>query len=412
MTAAMHLSLVELSQRIAAALGSAPGLTNVWVTAETSDLRVSNGHCYMELLQKDDGGKTIARMRANAWANMWAPICRKFAAATGSVPATGMKILARVTVVFHPSFGFSLNISDIDPSYTIGEAVRRRNEIIMRLQKEGLTQLNRSVKLPIPTQRIAVISARGAAGFGDFINQLFNNDLRLKFDVELFEAVMQGERTVPSVMAALQQIQDRLADFDAVVIIRGGGSTSNLAAFDDYDLAVRIARFPLPVTVGIGHERDITVLDYVAYQRVKTPTAAAEWLINRGKAMLDSLDRAASLIYMAVSERITTHREHLARIGASLPAMVAVNVMRQNARLDTIATAIATAVDKQLTDNKLRLDRLDALVQVLSPEAVLKRGFSMTMGPDGHALRDVNAAVPGTQIKTILANGSINSVIS
>lgn len=412
MTAAMHLTLVELSQRIAAALGAAPGLTNVWVTAETSDLRVSNGHCYMELLQKDDGGKTIARMRANAWANMWAPISRKFAAATGSVPATGMKILARVTVVFHPSFGFSLNISDIDPSYTIGEAVRRRNEIIMRLQKEGLTQLNRSVKLPIPTQRIAVISARGAAGFGDFVNQLFNNDLRLKFDVELFEAVMQGERTVPSVMAALQQIQDRLAEFDAVVIIRGGGSTSDLAAFDDYDLAVRIARFPLPVTVGIGHERDITVLDYVAYQRVKTPTAAAEWLINRGKAMLDSLDRAASLIYMAVSERITTHREHLARIGASLPAMVSVNVMRQNARLDTIATAIATAVDKQLTDNKLRLDRLDALVQVLSPEAVLKRGFSMTIGPDGHAMRDADAAVPGTQIKTILANGSINSVIS
>lgn len=412
MSADKHITLVDLSQRVATALGVAPNLKNVWVTAETSDLRISNGHCYMELLQKDESGKTIARMSANVWANVWKSISNKFVKATGSAPASGMKILARVSVSFHPSYGIGLNITDIDPSYTLGEAVRRRNEIIARLQREGLIQLNRNVKLPIPTQRVAVISARGAAGYGDFVNQLFNNTLHLRFDVTLFEAVMQGERTVPSVKEALRQIYDRRSEFDAVVIIRGGGSTSDLAAFDDYDLAVCVARFPLPVTVGIGHERDITVLDYVAYQRVKTPTAAAEWLINRGKAVLDSLDRAASMIYVACSERLTSHREQLARIAASLPALVAVGLTRHNATLDAYATTITATTQKCLSDNKMRLEKLASLIEVLSPDAVLRRGFSLTLDADGKAIRDVDAVADGQQIRTVLANGEVVSVIT
>ena len=406
------ITLVDLCQRVATALGTAPGLRNVWVTAETSDLRVSGGHCYMELLQKDDQGRPLARVRANAWANVWRAISAKFAAATGSAPVSGIKIMVCASVTYHPNFGMSLNITDIDPSYTIGEAARRRNEIIAQLTAEGLVGMNRRVKLHIPTQRVAVISAKGAAGYGDFINQLFCNTLLLNFSVTLFEATMQGENTVPSVMRALQQIQDAADDYDAVVIIRGGGSTSDLAAFDDYDLAARVARFPLPVIIGIGHERDITVLDYVGFMRVKTPTAAAEWLINRGKAILDSLERAASMIYIAVTERLTGQREKLAHIAAALPAQVSVAVTRHNARLDTLSQSLATAVERRLSDNRQKLERLAALLEALSPQSVLRRGFSMTLDVDGHALRSAADVSPGTSIRTILADGAIASTLT
>lgn len=406
------ITLAELSRRVANALGTAPDLCGVWVTAETSDLRVSGGHCYMELLQKDEQGRPLARARANVWASTWRTISAKFAKATGSAPVSGIKIMALVSVTYHPNYGLALNITDIDPSYTIGEAARRRNEIIARLTAEGLVGVNRRVKLHIPTSRVAVVSAKGAAGYGDFINQLFNNTLQLAFSVTFFEATMQGEKTVPSVMRALQQIQDSADDFDAVVIIRGGGSTSDLAAFDDYDLAARVARFPLPVIIGIGHERDITVLDYVAYMRVKTPTAAAEWLINRGKAILDSLERAASMIYIAVTERLTGQREKLAHIAATLPAQVSVAVTRHGARLDSLAQAVAVAVDRRLNDNRQRLDRLGALLEVLSPQSVLNRGFSMTLGADGHALRSAADAAPGTVLRTILADGELSSTVT
>lgn len=410
MTPTPHLTLQQLLDRVGIVINEAPGLSDVWVVAEASDLRTSNGHCYMELLQKDDTGKVLARMRANSWAAQWRAIVARFTAATGGAPATGMKILARVSVKFSAAYGLSLNITDIDPNYTLGEAARRRNEIILRLQQEGLTNINRAVKLNIPTQRIAVISARGAAGFGDFVNHLFNNDANLLFHVQLFTALMQGEQTVASVMAALQKIREQADRFDAVVIIRGGGSTSDLASFDDYNLAKTIALFPLPVIVGIGHDRDISVLDYVAFKYVKTPTAAAEWFINRGKAILESLNRAANMIHLAAKNIIAHNNQRLAKMTGALPGIVALNLSHRNTALNNIATAITNSVALQLTNRQHRLDNLANLVEALSPQTALKRGFSLTLGPDGKTLRDANDVVPNTTIKTILYHGTLTSI--
>lgn len=410
MTTTPHLTLQQLLDRVGIVINNASNLCDVWVVAETSDLRTSNGHCYMELLQKDDSGKVLARMRANIWASQWRGIVARFTAATGAAPATGMKILAHASVKFSAAYGISLNISDIDPNFTLGEAARRRNEIILRLQKEGLTTINRAVKLNIPTQRIAVISAQGAAGFGDFVNHLFTNDANLMFDVHLFPAMMQGEQTVASVMAALQSIREQADDFDAVVIIRGGGSSSDLASFDDYTLAKAIAMFPLPVIVGIGHDRDISVLDYVAFKYVKTPTAAAEWFINRGKAIMESLNRAANMIHMSAKNIIAVNSQRLAQITGALPGIVALNLSRRQTALGNIATAVANNVALQLTNRRHRLDNLANLVEALSPQSALKRGFSLTIGPDGKTLRDADNVPINTAIKTILYKGTLTSI--
>lgn len=409
MTARPHVTLLQLSRQIAAAIAATPSLTDIWVVAETSDMRVSGGHCYLELIEKDNDSRTVARLRANIWATQWNAICHRFQTATGTPPASGMKILACATATYHPVFGISLNITDIDPSYTIGEAVRRRNEIVARLHAEGLTALNRSLRWPVPALRIAIVSAPGAAGYGDFINQLHNNPYRLRFTTTLFPAIMQGERTVPTVTHALDTIAARHTEFDCAVIIRGGGSTSDLAAFDDYNLGALVARFPIPVIVGIGHERDITVLDYTAAMRVKTPTAAAEWLIARGKAVLDALDNAATLIYRATTTRLTATREHLAHLAAALPAAVTLTLTRRHAQLDTAATAIRDAAQRTIADNRRHLDSLGALLGALSPAAVLSRGFSITLGPDGKTITTAAAVTAGTQLRTILANGQITS---
>ena len=426
------ITLREYAQRISLAVNSAPGLSGVWVVAETSDLRMSGGHCYLELLEKDDGGRSLARLRANIWASAWTGIARNFQAATGTPLGSGMKIMACLSASYHPAYGMSVTISAIDPSYTLGEAVRRRNEIIARLQAEGLLELNRHKRWAIPALRVAIISAPGAAGYGDFINQLYNNPHRLNFVTELFTATMQGDRTVPTVTDALQRIAARAADFDCVVIIRGGGSTSDLAAFDDYGLASMVARFELPVVVGIGHERDITVLDYVANMRVKTPTAAAEWLIARGKGVLDALDNANTLIANAVNARIAGDREQLARLTATIPGAVQAQLTRTRATLDNaavvlaslsakvigparvqlqaMAAAITTAAKNRLTTARGNLNAYQALIDVLSPQATLRRGFSLTVGPDGHAITDAATIPAGTKITTHLAKGTITSI--
>jgi exodeoxyribonuclease VII large subunit len=434
MSEIQSLTVSQFSQRLSAAIAASPGVRNVWVVGETSDLRVTGGHCYLELLEKDDQGRTLARIRANIWASQFAAINAAFAAATGAQLASGMKIMARVTANYHVAYGMSVNITEINAEYTLGDAVRHRNEIIRRLQAEGVIDLNRKLQWAAPALRIAVISAQGAAGYGDFINQLYNNPHRLHFSTRLFQAVMQGDRTVPSVMAALDAIDAEHESFDGVVLIRGGGSTSDLAAFDNYDLAVRIARYRLPVIVGIGHERDITVLDYVANMRVKTPTAAAEWLIARGKAVLDALDNAANLIYQTVSQRIAANREQLARISASLPGLATMHLQRHSARidraammltnlgprfiqprvarLDALTQSLIQATNVALTAAKQRVRAAQQLVSVLSPQATLKRGFSLTYDVNGKVVTSVNQAAPGDYVHIMLLDGSITTHVS
>ncbi|MEZ3559379.1 MAG: exodeoxyribonuclease VII large subunit [Duncaniella sp.] len=424
------ITLEEFTSRIAVAVNGAPGLAGIWVTAETSDVR-RPGHCYLELVQKHPlTGEPVARVRATIWRSTFARIDAAFTQATGQQFGSGIKVLVRVTASFHPAYGLSANITEIDPSYTLGDLVRRRREIIARLTAEGIIDLNRSLMWPEVPLRMAVISAPGAAGYGDFVHQLFTNPSRLDFRVRLYPALMQGASAAASIIAALEQIAADEEMWDGVVIIRGGGATSDLAAFESYELAANIAQFPLPVIIGIGHERDITVLDSVANMRVKTPTAAAEWLIARGDEALATLHRLGSEIYMLASDLLAGSREQIARIGAALPHLPDMALRNARTRLDRLAVAVSDAAStclrpemsrldvmaERLTASaegvierqRARLERIDGLVQVLSPQATLARGYSITR-VNGRAVTSAADIRPGDIIHTTLASGTIES---
>ena len=425
------LTLLQLNQRIAA-LMTVPDTQNVWVTAELSDVAVRGGHCYMELLQKHpETGATLAKARGVIWANVYSRLATDFMKATGQRFVSGLKVMVRASASMHRVYGMSLVISAINPEYTMGDLLRRRREILERLQKEGILELNRQLQWVEVPQRIAVISARGAAGYGDFINQLYNNPSRLNFKIQLFEAVMQGDRTPSTIIAALDLIASQQEEWDGVVIIRGGGATSDLVAFEDYDLAAHIAQFPLPVIVGIGHERDVTVLDYVANMRVKTPTAAAEWLISRGDVALEWLRSTGASILQIVSDRIAGCKQQLSYYEALLPTAPLTAVEREQARLrgdmmtlaqisarriapelarlDHVEKSIASATEMVLRRRNDRLDAMQAMLNALSPEATLRRGYSITR-VGGKAVTDASQITEGTQIETTLANGTIISV--
>lgn len=426
------MTLLQLQQRVTALLAVA-ATRDVWVTAELMDVAVRGGHCYMELVQKDPAGAaTVAKARGIIWAGQYARLAAKFFAATGQRFATGLKVMVRVSVNYHAVFGMSLVISDIDPAYTMGDLLRRRREILARLQSEGILGQNRSLEWPAVPWRVAVVSAPGAAGYGDFVSQLLRNRFRLRFKVKLFPAVMQGDRAPSTVMAALEAVATDDTGWDCVVIIRGGGATSDLAAFEDYDLAAAVAMFPLPVIVGIGHERDVTVLDYVANMRVKTPTAAAEWLVGRGHEALTALHALGSDIAAAARAVTEGHRRRLASCSGLLPVLPGAVVERQRARLASAASGLAMLVGRtdaartrlgSIADGLVaaignlmsrRRDSLDAagrLLDALSPQAILRRGFSVTR-VDGQAVTSAAQLTPGAVITTILADGSVQSTVN
>ena len=427
------LTLRQLNDRVARAL-SVPGLQNVWVVAELMDLRVNHGHCYMELIEKDPStGVVNARLRAVIWASNFARINAEFMSATSRRLESGIKLMVCGSVSYHAAYGMSFVISAINAAYTMGDAERRRREILVRLQKEGMLDLNRSLEWPDVPSRIAVISAPGAAGFGDFCHQLSANPSHLRFSVKLFTAVMQGERTVATVIAALEAIAAECDRWDCVVIIRGGGATSDLQAFDDYDLAANVAQFPLPVIVGIGHERDVTVLDYVANMRVKTPTAAAEWLIGRGEAALEALRRKAADILQSVTDRLAGANMQLAYAASALSTAPVTAMERAQAhlrqdmmtlagagarriapelsRLDAVIKAIATAGHTAIGRAGDRLSSKQTLIDALSPQATLSRGYSITR-IDGRAVRRASELVAGAVITTTLAGGTVSSTVN
>ncbi|MDE6555566.1 MAG: exodeoxyribonuclease VII large subunit [Duncaniella sp.] len=425
------LTLEQFTHRIADIINATPGLSDVWVTAETSDVRRST-HIYLELVQKDAvTGQPVARLRATIWRNVAARLDAEFFGATGRRLESGMKVRVKVTASFHPAYGLSANITAIDPSYTVGDLMRLRLEILSRLKAEGVLELNRTLPWPEPALRVAVISAPGAAGYGDFIHQLFTSPARLRFDVRLFPALMQGDRTPAAIISALDEIAAEEERWDCVVIIRGGGATADLAAFDNYELAANIAQFPLPVIVGIGHERDTTVLDYVANLRVKTPTAAAEYLISRGEALLARIDDIAARIVARATTLLSASREQLAYISASLPYaplraldnrrrrlenaltgishIAATRLTPETTRLVRLASSISDSVARQTERQHDRLERIGGLLAVLSPQATLSRGYSITR-VDGHAISSSDAITPGTRLTTTLSSGTITSL--
>ena len=423
------LSLLELT-RMVTALVQRPETQNVWVTAELSDVAVRGGHCYMELLQKDDRGLQIAKARGVIWASSFPRIDAEFFAATGQRFSTGLKVMLRVSASFHSVYGFSLVVSAVNPDYTMGDLMRRRREILQRLKQEGILEMNRQLQWPAVPQRIAVISAPGAAGYGDFINQLYHNPSHLRFSTKLYPAVMQGATAPASIIAALEAVATDMDMWDGVVIIRGGGATSDLQAYEDYELAANVAKFPLPVAIGIGHERDITVLDWVANKRLKTPTAVAEWLVALGDDALGFLMTVGNRILQLTTSRLTGNKEQLAHAEGLLPIAARNAVERAQSRLRNAATtlsgisgrrlqpqltrldmtlkAIADAASNRISRQRSLLDSRQTLLEALSPVATLKRGYSITR-VDGHAVTSADSIRPGSIIETTLADGKVIS---
>ena len=429
--AAMPLS--QYAARIGMAINSAPELSQQWVTAETLDVRVSGPHCYLELIEKDPSGRTRAKARATIWGATYARLNRKFAAATGAPLQSGIKIMALVSAAYHPEFGLSLNITDIDPSFTLGDIARLRRQILDQLTADGIIDLNRQLPWPLAPQRIAIISAPGAAGYGDFIKRVYTNPYRLRFATRLFPAVMQGERAAASVIDALGEIYAEAEQWDCVVIIRGGGSTADLAAFDNYELAANIAQFDLPVISGIGHDRDYTVVDFVASRRAETPTAAADFLVSLGAAQLGRLQATASALLQSVTDRLSLHHQRLSAAEAALPAaaermvadrsaalarcsatlesVVTSRITQQRARLDTVTARLSDALQFAITARRQALDSAAALAAALGPEATLARGFTITELPSGAVVTSAADLAPGMKITTRFADGAVASVV-
>lgn len=383
-----------------------------WVQAEISGISPSNqGHCYLELVEKDASGKTfLAKAKANIWRNVWLKIKPYFEAETGESLKIGMKVLLQVTVNFHEVYGYSLWVQDIDPTYTMGDMARRRKEILDQLARDGVIGLNRELEIPLLPQRIAVISSATAAGWGDFRNQLANNVYGFRFYVKLFQAAMQGDDVERSVIAALDSVAARRDDFDLVVIIRGGGAVSELSCFDSYDLAYNIANFPLPVITGIGHERDDTVADVVAHTKVKTPTAAAEFIINRAFETASELETLARRMGDAVIGRMNAENVRLERLAQKLPSLFAVLRVRQEQLLENMWNRSLTGVRNLLTARGHRLEIIEKSISAADPALILKRGYSLTRC-NGRVVKSASDLKSGDRLTTVLSDGSVESQI-
>ncbi|CDD91028.1 exonuclease VII large subunit [Bacteroides intestinalis CAG:315] len=384
-----------------------------WVQAELSDVRTnSTGHCYLEFIQKDPrSNNLIAKARGTIWANVYRLLKPYFEESTGQAFVSGIKVLVQVTVSFHELYGYSLTVQDIDPTYTLGDMARRRREILKQLEEEGVLTLNKELEMPVLPQRIAVVSSPTAAGYGDFCHQLKNNPRGFFFHTELFPALMQGDRVEESVLSALDAILNRQEDFDAVVIIRGGGATSDLSGFDTYLLAAACTQFPLPIITGIGHERDDTVLDSVAHTRVKTPTAAAEYLINCMDLAADELEVLISQLHESVRSRLTEEHRKLISYRNRIPSAVVRRVSDAKLALLTTRKDISLAVQTSLSRQRHRLELLQQRLADASPEKILARGYSITL-KDGKVVKNAAMLNEEDEIITRFYRGEVASVIS
>jgi exodeoxyribonuclease VII large subunit len=403
-----RFSLLELNRQVREAIEDALPM-EYWVEAELSECRESRGHCYMELIQKDEQTATpIAKASAKCWANKWLTIRPYFERTTGQQLHAGMKVLLQVYPQFHEAYGFSWIVTDIDPTYTLGDMARKRQEIIQKLKAEGVFDLQKELQLPVFCQRIAVISSQTAAGYGDFCNQLADNPYGFKFETQLFPAIMQGEGVEQSIISALEQIYDM--PFDCVVIIRGGGATSDMSGFDTLALAENVANFPIPIITGIGHERDESILDMISHTRVKTPTAAAALLIDHLKGVLETIEGAQSMITHYVQQKLSIANSQLSIISEAIPRLFSIVKTRQEAKIDALYTRLPMLIERRLTSERHRLQLMDEKLKALDPTLLLARGYSITMH-NGRAVKDASQLPPGAEIETRLTKGTIHSVI-
>ena len=427
-----HLSLYELNGLVRSLIENSLD-QNYWVEAEISELRESGGHCYIELIEKDARTNTpIAKASARCWRSTWALVRSHFVRVTGKELAKGMKVLLKVYAQFHENYGFSWIITDIDPTYTLGDMALKRQRIVRQLKEEGVFDANRELSLPLFCQRIAVISSASAAGYGDFCHHLSENQYGYAFQTTLFSAVMQGEGVEQSIISALNKIFDSCEQFDCVVITRGGGATSDLSGFDALDLARNVANFPLPVITAIGHDRDESVLDMISKVRVKTPTAAAAFLIEQLHAVDSAIDHARERIGRVVTARMQAERMRINHLSVRIPALFAVVHATQSSRLDLLLQRAATAVgtrlsacrmavsqmsaklpflaDRELARERHRLEMLSQRVSAVDPQRILDRGYTITLH-DGIAVKSAADVSAGDVIVTRLKDGTVESVV-
>lgn len=405
------MSLYELGRLIRLALRE--GLPDAyWVQAELSEVREGyNGHCYIELVQKAERGNALlAKARGTIWANVYKMLKPYFENATGQAFTTGIKVLLQVSVEYHEQYGLSLTVHDIDPTYTLGDMAQRRREILQLLEEEGVLTLNKELPMPLLPQRVAVISAAGAAGYGDFCDQLVGNPYGFVFYPKLFPAVMQGDRVEETIIAALDRIAAEQEMWDVVVIIRGGGATSDLSGFDTYALAANCAQFPLPIITGIGHERDDTVLDMVAHTRVKTPTAAAEFLIASLVDAATTLDGLTHSLATGIVNRIHREEKRVEQIAQRLPALFSVMHANGLHRIEQLEVRMSTALQHTLVAQKHRLELMEKIIEGASPMQILQRGYSITRC-EGRVVSNATDLPVGSVLTTTLAAGEVKSIV-
>jgi exodeoxyribonuclease VII large subunit len=432
------LSLYELNSLVRQVIENT--LTHeYWVEAELSEVRESRGHCYMELVQKEEDENTpIARASAKCWRSQWSMLQPHFERVAGQRLHAGLKVRLKVYAQFHEAFGFSWIVTDIDPTFTLGDLARRRQEIIRQLKQEGVFDLQRELQLPLFCLHIAVISSETAAGYGDFCHQL--SDSGFAFQIQLFPATMQGEKVEESIIAALNQIYQQQtsqfsilnSQFDCVVIIRGGGATADMSGFDTLALAENVAQFPLPIITGIGHDRDECVLDMVSHLRVKTPTAAAAFLIDHAQRVLDRIEDTEQRIVQASQTQISTLKSQISNLASRIPILFSLVKTREEAHTQQLLQRMSKACDGQLIRSEARLTALNAQLSTfnyqiidshrhrlellqqrlasLDPQLILNRGYSITLH-QGHAVKSSSALKAGDEIETRLKQGTIKSIV-
>lgn len=358
-----------------------------WVRAEIASMSV-RGHCYMELVEKAENSTLAAKARATCWSNVYGLLSAYFQQETGQTLHTGLQVLLQVSVEFHAVYGLSLNIWNIDPTYTMGDLAKQRQATIRQLTEDGVMELQRALELPSLVRRVAVVSSADAAGYGDFCDQLQHNCFGFKFHTQLYPAVMQGDTAARSIVQALSAIAEQEEEWDVVVIIRGGGATTDLQCFDDYVLASHCAQFPLPIVVGIGHTRDVSVVDMVVHTSVKTPTAAAEWLIER---VAEQVERVNGLLLR-------------------LQRATQVAVMKEKNRLLLFQQRMHSATQRLLSQERSKLVIWQKTIELHSPERIFKLGYSLTI-VNGKVVRNQKDIKEGDVLTTYLEDGVVESVV-
>ena len=386
---------------------------NYWVQGELLEGREGQGgHFYGELVEKSElTGAIVARARITIWARVYYMLSMRFHEETGQRLRPGIKVLLKVKVSFSELYGYSLNVLDIDCTYTLGDMAKRRQEILQRLEQDGIIDDNKTLSMPTMLKRIAVVSSPTAAGYGDFSRQLLENEWGLSFRVKLFPAIMQGQQVPESITSALLQIADEADRWDAVVIIRGGGATSDLIDYDSYYLAACIAQHPLPVITGIGHDRDQTVPDMVAHTSVKTPTAAAAFILEHQLAHLSLLQDLQQRIPQAAHSHLQQAQHRFGLLCHRLPTSATFMLQKELQRMERLSAFIPRFAQTSLVRETHRLELLEHRLKASDPNLLLKRGYSITLSPDGEIITDVSMIRPGERIVTRLQGGEVTSEV-